>query len=98
MSLRLTDPQTLPRDGFIYIQPETGFKMGGMYSFGYVVNLMVAHRTANVLPRANKADASEDLDNYTCNRDPSLCYDSAIRVDAQVRQTKGCSSCGIVTT
>lgn len=98
MPLRLKDPKTLPRDGYVYIQPETGLHLGGMYSFSYVVLAMVAHRTGNNLPRANKVDAAEDLDAYTCNRDPRLCYDSSIRVAESQRQVKGCGGCGIKTT
>lgn len=97
MALRLRDPKTLPKDGYWYIQPETGFKIGGMYSFSYVVIGMVAHRTVNNLPRATKTDASEDLDCFTCNRDPSLCYDSSVRVAETIRATTGCGSCGIKT-
>lgn len=94
MPLRLTNPDTLPKDGFIYVEPSTGRKLGGMFSFSYVVGEMVAYRTGNNLPRANKADASDDLDAYTCNRYPQICYDSSIRVAEQVRQVKGCASCG----
>ena len=97
MSLRLTDPQTLPRDGFVYIEPSTGRPLGGMYSFSYVVQEIVAYRLGNGLPRANKADAAEDLDAYTCNRYPETCFDSSIRVAEQVRSVRACGSCGVVT-
>ncbi len=97
MPLRLRDPKTLPKDGFTYTEPSTGRSFGGMYSFSYVVQQIVAYRQGNNLPRANKLDASDDLDAYTCNRDPSLCFDSTIRVSEQQRQVKGCASCGVVT-
>lgn len=98
MPLRLLNPKQVPKDGFVYIEPSTGRPFGGMFSFSYVVQQILAYRKGNNLPRATTADVSADLDAYTCNRSPELCYDSSIRVDAQVRQTKGCSSCGIVTT
>lgn len=98
MSLRLTDPKTLPKDGFIYIQPETGRKLGGMFSFSYVVQEIVGYRQGNNLPRANKLDASDDLDTFTCNHYPQICFDSSIRVSEQARQVSACGSCGIQLT
>ena len=97
MPLRLKDPKTVVRDGYTYIEPSTGRKLGGMFSFTYVVQEIVGYRKGNGLPRDNKADAAEDLDRFTCNRDPSWCYDSDLRVAEQVRQVKSCGSCGIVT-
>lgn len=98
MALRLTDPQTLPKDGYTYIEPSTGRALGGMFSFSYVVQQIVGYRQGNNLPRATITDASDDLDSFTCNRYPSLCYDSSVRVSEQQRQVKGCGSCGVVTT
>ena len=98
MPLRLINPKTVPKDGYTYIEPSTGRPLGGMFSFNYVVQEIVGYRKGNGLPRDNKADASEDLDRFTCNRDPRLCYDSELRVAAQVREVRGCGSCGIVTT
>lgn len=95
--LRLKNQKTLPKDGFIYVDP-SGRTFGGMYSFSYVVQQIVAYRVGNDLPRQTKAEASEDLDLYTCMRDPSLCYDSSILVSASVRSVTGCRGCGIVTT
>ena len=98
MPLRLIDPDTVPKDGYTYTEPSTGRKLGGMFSFGYVVGEIVAYRKGNKLPRDNKADASDDLDAATCNRDPRLCYDSSIRVAEQVRQVRACGSCGVQTS
>ena len=98
MPLRLINPKTVPKDGFLYVEPATGRKLGGMFSFSYVVQEMVSYRTGNNLPRANKPDASDDLDCFTCNRDPSLCFDSSVRVAEQMRQVRACGSCGIKTT
>lgn len=95
MALRLKSIKTVPKNGFVYVQPETGRPMGGMYSFSYVVNEMVAHRKGNNLPRANKAEASIDLENYTINLHPELAYDPGYIV--QERVTAGCASCGIKT-
>lgn len=98
MSLRLRDIKTLPKDGYIYTEPSNGRRFGGMFSFNYVVQQIVAYRLGNALPRSNKADVSDDLDSFTCSRYPELCYDSNVRVAEQVRQTRACGSCGIVTT
>lgn len=98
MSLRLTNPKQVPRDGYTFIEPSTGRPFGGMYSFGYVAQEVLAYRKGNNLPRATLAEVYEDLDTFTCNRSPELCYDSSIRVAAQVRQVSGCSGCGIMTT
>ena len=97
MPLRLINPKTVPKDGYTYIEPSTGRKIGGMFSFTYVVQEIVGYRKGNGLPRDNKADASEDLDRFTCNRYPEICFDSELRVAEQVRQVRGCGSCGIVT-
>jgi len=98
MSLRLRSTKTLPSDGFIYVDPNQGRKFGGMYSFAYVVLQVVAYRKGNGLPRATTAEAAEDLDNFTCNRYPSLCSDSNILVSESMRPVRGCGGCGIVTT
>lgn len=97
MSLRLLNTKTLPKDGFLYIDPNSGRKFGGMFSFKYVVNEVLAYRKGNNLPRATMEEVAEDVDSFTCNRNPSLCYDSNVRVYEQVRQTRGCGSCGIKT-
>lgn len=98
MPLRLTNPKTVPKDGYTYIEPSTGRHFGGMFSFGYVAQEVLAYRKGNSLPRATLAEVYEDLDTFTCNRDPSLCFDSSIRVAAQVRQVSACGGCGILTT
>ena len=94
MSLRLINQKTLPKDGFTYLEPSTGRRFGGMFSFSYVVQQIIGYRLGNNLPRANRADASDDLDTFTCNKDPSLCYDGNVRVSEQIRAVKGCGSCG----
>ncbi len=98
MPLRLRDPKTVPRDGFLFVEPSNGRRFGGMYSFKYVVNEVVGYRKGNNIAGATQEQVSTELDNQTCNRDPSWCFDSSVRVAESVRQTSGCSSCGIVTT
>ncbi len=97
MSLRLINPKQVPKDGYIFVEPTNGRRFGGMFSFNYVRNLVLAYRTGNNLPGATIDQVSQELDCQTCKHDPRLCYDSDIRVDAQVRQTSGCGSCGVVT-
>ncbi len=96
MPLRLKDPKTVPKDGYIYVE-SNGRKFGGMFSFNYTRNEMVAYRKGNNLPRATVAEAGEDLDAFTCNRDPSLCYDTSVTYPEQVRQTKSAGCCGGIT-
>lgn len=96
MPLRLTNPKTVPKDGFIYTE-SNGRPFGGMFSFSYVVNEIVAYRKGNNLPRATKAEASDDLDAFTCNRDPRLCYDTSMPVSEQIRATRSSGCCGAIT-
>lgn len=98
MPLRLISQKTLPKDGFIVTDPTTGRRFGGQFSFSYVSTQLLAYRIGNNLPGATRAETDEELDRQTCLRDPSLCFDSSIRVSAQVRSGGGCGSCGIVTT
>ncbi len=98
MPLRLRNPKQVPKDGYLFIEPSNGRRFGGMFSFSYVRNQALAYRQGNNLPGATIEQVSEELDQQTCNRDPSLCYDSSVRVGVSVRQTQGCGSCGVVTT
>jgi hypothetical protein len=100
MPLHLKDPKTVPGIGFTYIEPSTGRQFGGMFSFSYVVGLVVAYRKGNNLPRSSPQEVSEDVDSYMCRRDPSLCYDPAGAVATYLSKSGGggCSTCGIVTT
>lgn len=91
---RLANTKRLPRDGFTYTDP-SGRSFGGMYSFGYVVNQILAYRLGNSLPRATKLEVTEDLDAFTCLKDPSLCYDSTVRIKDTVRTTTRCGGCGV---
>ncbi len=96
MPLRLKNPNELPKDGFYY-RESNGRIFGGMFSFSYVANEIVAYRKGNNLPRATPAEAADDLDSFTCNRDPSLCYDTSVTPGEQVRQTKSAGCCGGIT-
>ena len=96
MPLRLKNPKTVPKDGFIY-RESNGRLFGGMFSFKYVVNEIVAYRKGNNLPRATSVEASDDLDAFTCNRDASLCYDPGASTPERERQGGSCASCGGIT-
>jgi hypothetical protein len=96
MPLRLKRPKELPKDGYLYTE-SNGRKFGGMFSFAYVANEILAYRKGNNLPRATASEAYHDLDAYTCNRDPSLCYDTSVTVGEQIRQTKSSGCCGGIT-
>jgi predicted RNA-binding Zn-ribbon protein involved in translation (DUF1610 family) len=75
-----------PPNGFEFIDPRTGFKIGGTDSnFDETVRKIIQHRLANpkIYPptdaRCLTADfVSDELDTYTCNRlgnSPSYCKD-----------------------
>lgn len=69
-----------------------------MFSFSYVVQQIVAYRIGNSLPRSTNREAADDLDAFTCNRLPELCYDSEVRVSESTRQVASCGSCGVTIT
>lgn len=93
MPLRIRNPKELPNGGYPYYQ--NGRKFSPMVSFAFQVSEILTFRKDNNLPRATLADVDEDLNNFTCDRDPKLCYDSnAARVESTYRKTSGCSSCG----
>lgn len=71
--MNITSKNTLPAGGWSYVQPETKFKFDGMVGFNEQVGIIAKHRKANSLARATPAEASEDLEAYTCNRLPSCC-------------------------
>ena len=95
MPLKLKTVKTIPKNGFVYVQPETSHPLGGMFSFSYVTDQIVAHRKGNKLSRATKDEASEDLENYTLGLHPELGYDPGHIVPENQRQAVGCSTCGI---
>lgn len=97
MSLRLKNPKQVPKDGFVIVDPNSGRRFGGMFSFGYVSSEYLGYLKGNNLPGATRAETDALLDAQTCNRDPSLCYDSSITVQSQVTTSRGCGSCGIKT-
>ena len=98
MSLRLINPKQVPKDGFVIIDPNSGRRFGGMFSFNYVSGEYLGYLKGNNLPGATKAETDALLDAQTCNRDPSLCYDSSVTVSAQTRKVSGCAGCGIRIT
>lgn len=65
MSLRLKDPKKVPPTGFVFVQQETGAKINGQ-SMDETSTLMVAHRTANSLPRQSFEECREDLEAQLC--------------------------------
>lgn len=97
MALRLKDPKMLPKDGFWFA--EAGRTFNEMFSFNGKKALILTFRKDNNLPRATDAEVDEDLQNVTCNRDPSLCYDPNNLPGAATYQSAGygrtgCAGCG----
>lgn len=95
MPLRIRNPKELPNGGYPYYQ--NGRKFPPMVSFAHQVSEIVTFRKDNKLPRANPVDVDEDLNNFTCNERPQICYDSqAARVveSAYRKVGGGCGSCG----
>jgi hypothetical protein len=97
MPLRLTDPKTVPKDGFWIVDPTSGRRFGGMFSANYVANEYLVYLKGNNLPGATKAEVMELLDRQTCNRDPRLCYNTDMTVSEQTRQVKAAGCCGRIT-
>jgi len=93
MSLRLRNRKTFPTGGYSYTQPETGRVFAPMFSFAYQSKEIMQHRKDNNLPRATIAESSEDLDTFTCNRNPDLCYDPGNRVVEAPRTVGSCATC-----
>lgn len=92
MPLRIRNPKELPNGGYPYYQ--NGRKFSPMVSFAFQVSEILTFRKDNNLPRATLADVDEDLNNYICNLNPSICFDSqAARVESVYRKVGGCGSC-----
>ena len=94
MPLRLKNPKKLPKDGFPFF--ESGRTFNGYFSFSYQCQEILQFRADNKLPGATLDQVAEDLNNATCNRDPSLCYDpqNAGGAGTANRIVQGCAGCG----
>lgn len=95
MALKLRDPSKLPNGGFLF--SEYGRTFNEMNSFTGKAKLILIFRQDNNFPRATIDEVSTDLENATCNRDPSLCYDPQGALGTNTlggRVVSGCSSCG----
>src|SRR5690242_11665472 len=92
--LRLKNRKTFPQGGFPYIQPETGRVFYPMFSFNYQTRDIYQHRKDNALAGATIEASANDLDAYTCNQHPELCYDPGNRVPEKARAVGACASCG----
>jgi hypothetical protein len=82
--MSLKTREALPPGGWIYTQPQTGLVFREMSGFGEVAKKIQIHRMSNNLPGATLAQASEDLDEATCQRlgnDPAFCQKKTPAVD-----------------
>ena len=83
-----------PPGGWQFYEPRTKWTPQNVLNYGFydMVNLIVQHRMANLLP-ASSEQAAADLEAYTRARLPQLSAAPSTTTYAQPR-VSGCRTCG----